>query len=315
VIHRDIKPQNILLTEDGIPKLVDFGLARMGRESDLSLSGYGLGTLAYMAPEQQRDASRSDHRSDIFSLGKTLYHMVTGEVPYAVDAEATPEHMRAAITRALKPRPEDRYFSVDEFLDAVERAPQTGSLRPAPVASAVATVCSNCGLANSEDVRYCMGCGASLLVACSRCGRENRAGTRFCGGCGSSITRRGENPGRLETARDHVADNRQSSAVMETGVREFAGSDAVYQRWLAANPGGFVINMYRDMDPNHYSMLHRATCHTITACSGQARPGGLTERDFVKVCAGSIEDLRDWVRRHGRPNGTFKSECSKCRPK
>lgn len=121
VIHRDLKPSNILLMEGGIPKVVDFGLARMGRESDLSVSGYGMGTMAYMAPEQRRDAKRADHRSDIFALGKTFYHMVTGETPDVVDPEEIPAEVRGPVMKALKPKPADRYFSVDELWRALEK--------------------------------------------------------------------------------------------------------------------------------------------------------------------------------------------------
>jgi serine/threonine protein kinase len=62
VIHRDVKPANVMFTGDGTPKLTDFGLARMGHESDLSMTGYGMGTLDYASPEQRRDAKSADQR-------------------------------------------------------------------------------------------------------------------------------------------------------------------------------------------------------------------------------------------------------------
>jgi len=85
LVHRDLKPRNILLAEEGeaarVPKIVDFGLARGGDESEVSLSGHGLGTLGYMAPEQRRNAKGVNHTADIYSLGKILYELVTGENP------------------------------------------------------------------------------------------------------------------------------------------------------------------------------------------------------------------------------------------
>jgi serine/threonine protein kinase len=84
VIHRDIKPDNILITRSGQTKLADLGLAKeLLVDNDLTRTGRGLGTPYYMAPEQFRDAKHIDARADIYSLGATLYHMVTGETPFA----------------------------------------------------------------------------------------------------------------------------------------------------------------------------------------------------------------------------------------
>lgn len=85
VVHRDIKPSNIIITPSGRAKLVDLGLARKeSAESaqDLTLAGTTLGTFDYISPEQAKDPRNVDVRSDIYSLGCTLYHMLTGEPPY-----------------------------------------------------------------------------------------------------------------------------------------------------------------------------------------------------------------------------------------
>jgi serine/threonine-protein kinase len=86
VVHRDIKPSNIIITPAGRAKLVDLGLARKENrdeeEVDLTMAGTTLGTFDYISPEQARDPRTADVRSDIYSLGCTLYHMLTGAPPY-----------------------------------------------------------------------------------------------------------------------------------------------------------------------------------------------------------------------------------------
>ena len=82
VVHRDIKPSNIIITPGGRAKLVDLGLARHQTQNDLTVHGTTLGTFDYISPEQALDPRNVDVRSDIYSLGCTAYHMLTGEPPY-----------------------------------------------------------------------------------------------------------------------------------------------------------------------------------------------------------------------------------------
>jgi serine/threonine protein kinase len=139
LIHRDVKPDNILVTPDGQAKLTDLGLVKEV-EADLNLTrtGRGLGTPHFMAPEQFKDAKKADARCDIYSLGATLYMMVTGEMPFRtangpldaylskVDDKLTPprklipslsERIDWAIRRAMSSKPDKRPSSCREFVE------------------------------------------------------------------------------------------------------------------------------------------------------------------------------------------------------
>jgi len=130
LVHRDIKPENILLTGDGSAKLADFGLARaVGTGGEMTMTGATIGTPAYMSPEQAQGRKDLDVRSDIFSLGATLYCLVTGTAPYQAESiwavvakmltepVPDPRGLRpdlsdgavAVIMRAMAKAPEDRY--------------------------------------------------------------------------------------------------------------------------------------------------------------------------------------------------------------
>jgi eukaryotic-like serine/threonine-protein kinase len=139
LIHRDVKPQNVLLNEDGQPKMTDFGIARSVDVEGVTVTGTVLGTSEYIAPEQAR-GQRVDALTDVYSLGVVLYELMTGRVPFQgenfvaialrhVNEPAPsvlelrpdcPPRVGTAVERALAKRPEDRFGSMSELCRELE---------------------------------------------------------------------------------------------------------------------------------------------------------------------------------------------------
>lgn len=149
LVHRDVKPSNVLVASDGRPVLTDFGIARIVDETVITESGGTLGTPAYMSPEQGKGES-GDARSDIYALGVLLYQLCTGRVPFDADTPYAvilkhitaplpsprslrpdlPEAVERVILKAMAKNPDDRYQTAGELGQAIRAAIESPQAAP-----------------------------------------------------------------------------------------------------------------------------------------------------------------------------------------
>ncbi len=142
IVHRDVKPHNILMTEDGIAKITDFGIAKAVTNTTIVDSGKDnvMGSVHYFSPEQAKGAN-VDEKSDIYSLGIVLYEMLTGKVPFDGDNPVTialmqinepvtppsvfnhnvPPGLERIVMKAVEKQPKNRFDSADEMIDALDK--------------------------------------------------------------------------------------------------------------------------------------------------------------------------------------------------
>ena len=154
IVHRDIKPQNIMLLRDGIIKVMDFGIAKLPNADTVTMTDKAIGTVYYISPEQA-SGDPIDSRSDLYSLGVLLYEMTTGRLPFDAESPVSvalmqvndvpeppksinpkiPTGLEQIIMRAMEKDPSERYQSAEQMLDCLEKLRENPSIVFKPKAS------------------------------------------------------------------------------------------------------------------------------------------------------------------------------------
>ena len=147
IVHRDIKPQNIMLLQDGTIKVMDFGIARFARDDGRTVTDKAIGSVHYISPEQAR-GDVTDEKSDIYSVGVMLFEMLTGKLPFDADSavsialmqmqaipkmprqlnETIPEGLEEITVRAMQKDPSQRYQSAAEMLRDIDEFKRNPSI-------------------------------------------------------------------------------------------------------------------------------------------------------------------------------------------
>lgn len=211
VVHRDIKPDNIMVLRNGTVKITDFGLAAIITEKGLTQTGTIMGTLAYMSPEQAR-GEKLDVRSDIFSLGATFWEMLSGKQLYQGETAVVltrilnedppsipslPPHVSRTVNRCLRKRPEHRYQTVREMIESLRMAaatdvpgttlqrPGTQVSAPAPPGAPPGTQVSHPAAGATPPSTQVSRPAATTTFRCGKCREPMSQTAASCWKCGT----------------------------------------------------------------------------------------------------------------------------------
>ena len=239
IVHRDIKPNNVLLTPTMDPKLVDFGLARtLGVSEDITLEGQFVGTPEYVAPEQWT-SNDVDERVDIYALGAVMWYAISGKVPRYYSETDVSEALRPIFRKAMAHKPKERFQTIREFGVALEPNDDTQPLDPSVFAETAGTnftegivtsagitwVCPTCDKQCPDTAKYCVHCGTCGMASCPLCEAEVRVGIQYCHACGADMEAAEKHIGALHEARNQASFYEFEAAL--ANLKSLAGNHSI----------------------------------------------------------------------------------------
>jgi len=225
IIHRDIKPGNVMITSKGVVKVADFGLAKIYDPGDAASTV--IGTPYFMPPEQFEGKVR-DGRTDIYALGVTFYYILTLKRPFdgrtpaevllnimkkepVAPAEHNPEvpdELWRIIRKMIARSMDERYSTCEELLRDIKEFQAGAATEDTGV-----VYCPACGLGNPLTAEQCRDCSKSLLEPCPSCGTPDFVDAKFCGSCGASLAEEKQVKALVDEAESHVGAGRIEKAL------------------------------------------------------------------------------------------------------
>ncbi len=213
IVHRDIKPANILISKEGQVKVTDLGIAKIAGEQGMTRTGAQMGTLYYESPEQIKGAKDVDHRSDIYSLGMTLYEMLAGRLPFDKGGDTSefelmiavvqrkenldprefyphiPEWLVKIIQKATDLNPEKRFQSCEHFKQIMEKYGKLSATESTFWSGKVASV-KSAPIATSKSVsNQTKQSSSSKGKNCPMCSEPVEKEMAFCLNCGANLNK------------------------------------------------------------------------------------------------------------------------------
>ncbi len=281
IIHRDIKSNNIMVTYEGDPKILDFGLACIDGDHSLTGQNRRMGTPAYMAPEQISDSSSVDQRADIFSLGIVGYELLTGSLPYSANRleslygeilyveptpprqrnEAIPESLDSLILHMLQKNPEERYKDLGDVLADLRVILQSFS-----DADGETLICPQCQSPISGDSRFCKNCGTMVCSGEKRDSLTKNSDDASQTGNDSVASDSGVSISQMETLPETTGPNVKDSS---SSAGESGGPTS--PKGVIHDGNGGAVAIITDQNDKHVGDIVTFGSYPQTA-SGQSKP-------------------------------------------